>query len=764
MSTTPSPPEDPCPGELDRATSCLEWSGEEECACFDPATFATSFPQTTFFEFSQTMNFVSATNPGFCKAANQRACEYYNTHQHCCCQDETLAYRKCFIDTFVVQQLPNVVGDTCHDTCNTNIEGGTSPKDRKSGGCNGSAVGIGITLCLLLACGGVYYYWYRRTNQKRANNKVESKNKKLGDHNDEKPKTDATATTGVNGVWNHMMVLLRPSKKDSSSSQQEETKEMSTTTDNVPKDIEIGRRASSASSSYGWASPSGSSSCSSSSSSSLSHDDLMKMEASHPEPHTESFGEIRSDSKHSVEKFPTANTESASLCSSMSPSPSDEENDEDDDNPARRKREASKKPKPPTESFGESFGEIRCDSKHSVEKFPTANTESASLCSSSTMSPSPSDEDDDDDDDDDPVRMEASKSKPKSTPTESSFGESFGEIRCDSKHSVEKFPTANAESASLSSWMSLSPSDEDNDEDDDDDEDCEFSEMTSTNPYPTFTSFSTMESETSRDRRHSPSSSIRKSGDPPSFVDSTKEQRHAKDKMAELDSTREELSARLRRYEQQIESRSKDDDGDDDSDGDEPHNRSPIKEDRDRLLQDYGQASLEMAQLEKEQAYYKGRVSASESEAHRLRQDRVGNTRRIVELKAQNASLKRQQQHHQQQQQKIMEEHPSTSSSSSSSQVKERPRYSRDVENPALTFLEEHRAMRNGGRGKKKSGKSMTTTSTKRSERPPKSKSERLYSSETKRPRNADTTNGPLSSKVDELCLSWLDEPQSYGR
>jgi hypothetical protein len=39
--------------------------------------------------------------------------------------------------------------------------------------------------------------------------------------------------------------------------------------------------------------------------------------------------------------------------------------------------------------------------------------------------------------------------------------------------------------------------------------------------------------------------------------------------------------------------------------------------------------------------YYKGRVSASETKAHLLCQDQVGNTRRIPELEAQNASLKR---------------------------------------------------------------------------------------------------------------------------
>jgi hypothetical protein len=39
--------------------------------------------------------------------------------------------------------------------------------------------------------------------------------------------------------------------------------------------------------------------------------------------------------------------------------------------------------------------------------------------------------------------------------------------------------------------------------------------------------------------------------------------------------------------------------------------------------------------------YYKGHVSASETEAHLLCQDQVGNPRRIPELEAGNVSLKR---------------------------------------------------------------------------------------------------------------------------
>jgi hypothetical protein len=124
------------------------------CDCFNSETFVEDFPRLLRKNFFSALAFVTVTEPAFCDAANQMVCDHYQTTQSCCCERQTEAYRKCFFNTVLVDEVPMTT--SCEDTCGMPA---TVKEDDKDGG--GIVFLLGFLVAIVIAS-GIGYLLFRK--------------------------------------------------------------------------------------------------------------------------------------------------------------------------------------------------------------------------------------------------------------------------------------------------------------------------------------------------------------------------------------------------------------------------------------------------------------------------------------------------------------------------------------------------------------------------------------------------------------------------
>jgi hypothetical protein len=151
--------------------------GPFECDCFDTSTaFQGDFIEKTRSSFLSSQAFVSPQDPGFCEAANQKVCDYYQVNQSCCCQFETEAARICLVERVLPNELMTPLIEPCANDCTASgLEGS---------GDGGSALvlvaaaaGGGILLLLVVTC---YFGWRRRRQNSAPSNEEKEVVQKKG--------------------------------------------------------------------------------------------------------------------------------------------------------------------------------------------------------------------------------------------------------------------------------------------------------------------------------------------------------------------------------------------------------------------------------------------------------------------------------------------------------------------------------------------------------------------------------------------------------
>lgn len=177
----PTMVETECQFELEQSVVCVQ-TNPDLCGCFmDTSNLAESFPKEIRRQFYSAQAWLPPTDQYFCEVANQRVCQHYDVVQACCCNEFTTLYRECFINKYLVLELP--IAGPCTAGCDSmNSYGGAvndvpsqdnifAPTVMTQGqgsdeGRNGktTAITLGILLGALLftAVAGGFFMLYRR--------------------------------------------------------------------------------------------------------------------------------------------------------------------------------------------------------------------------------------------------------------------------------------------------------------------------------------------------------------------------------------------------------------------------------------------------------------------------------------------------------------------------------------------------------------------------------------------------------------------------